>query len=258
MADVRLTAINPDDSSVVPVACNSKGELLLEEPLVVDGPQGPAGEDGPQGPQGEQGPPGNDGQDGDSFVPDPSTGSDGQVLTTNGSACSWQTPGPPLLAWRYLLSPTGTSYGVSPDILRRVFDGSPSTYVEFMSPGNNPPGALLSMPMHMVITKFELRAADNDTVIIVSINGKSEQVTAIKNAWTQFPRFMSEEVGANTQISISPASFYSRFYLSGFRINDIELLDTAAFNQMQLFSFEQLKLSHPDRLARLLSPSAQN
>lgn len=32
MADVRLTAINPEDSSVVPVACNDKGELKLEEP----------------------------------------------------------------------------------------------------------------------------------------------------------------------------------------------------------------------------------
>ena len=31
MSDVRLTATNPEDSSVVPVACNSKGELLLEE-----------------------------------------------------------------------------------------------------------------------------------------------------------------------------------------------------------------------------------
>lgn len=31
MADVRLTATNPEDSSVVPVACNEKGELKLEE-----------------------------------------------------------------------------------------------------------------------------------------------------------------------------------------------------------------------------------
>ena len=31
MADVRLTATNPADSSVVPVACNEKGELKLEE-----------------------------------------------------------------------------------------------------------------------------------------------------------------------------------------------------------------------------------
>ena len=34
--DVRLTATNPEDSSVVPVACNEKGELKLEEPLVVE------------------------------------------------------------------------------------------------------------------------------------------------------------------------------------------------------------------------------
>ena len=31
MSDVRLTATNPEDSSAVPVACNAKGELLLEE-----------------------------------------------------------------------------------------------------------------------------------------------------------------------------------------------------------------------------------
>jgi len=34
MTDVRLTATNPEDSSVVPVACNSKGELLVTEPTI--------------------------------------------------------------------------------------------------------------------------------------------------------------------------------------------------------------------------------
>ena len=34
MADVRLTATNPEDSSVVPVACNSKGELLVDKPNI--------------------------------------------------------------------------------------------------------------------------------------------------------------------------------------------------------------------------------
>lgn len=34
MTDVLLTATNPEDSSVVPVACNEKGELKLEEPQV--------------------------------------------------------------------------------------------------------------------------------------------------------------------------------------------------------------------------------
>ena len=35
MTDVRLTATNPEDSSVVPVACNAKGELKLEEPIAL-------------------------------------------------------------------------------------------------------------------------------------------------------------------------------------------------------------------------------
>ena len=38
MADVRLTATNPEDSSVVPVACDASGRLLLQEmPPAFDG-----------------------------------------------------------------------------------------------------------------------------------------------------------------------------------------------------------------------------
>ena len=33
MSDVRLTATNPEDSSVVLVACNAKGEIKLEAPI---------------------------------------------------------------------------------------------------------------------------------------------------------------------------------------------------------------------------------
>jgi len=52
MEDVRLTATNTADSSIVPVACNDRGELLLEEPI-----EGPVGPEGPQGPRGEDGDP---------------------------------------------------------------------------------------------------------------------------------------------------------------------------------------------------------
>ena len=108
MADVRLTATNPEDSSIVPVACNSKGELLLEEPIQgptgeqgppgqdgaqgppgQDGAQGPPGQDGAQGPpgqDGEQGPPGQDGIDGIPLPPDP----------YEGAILGWQDGG---LAW---------------------------------------------------------------------------------------------------------------------------------------------------------------
>ena len=59
MTDVRLTATNPADSSVVPVSCNAKGELLLEEPIYVEGPKGD---------KGEKGDPGEPGKDGDPFT----------------------------------------------------------------------------------------------------------------------------------------------------------------------------------------------
>ena len=70
MADVRLTAINPEDSSVVPVTCDASGRLLLEERGV-----------GPQGPPGPQGDPGQDGQDGDPF-----SGNFADNVTFGGSA----------------------------------------------------------------------------------------------------------------------------------------------------------------------------
>ena len=52
MTDVRLTAINPDDSQAYPVACNSKGELVVEPQV-----QGDKGDKGDKGDQGDPGPP---------------------------------------------------------------------------------------------------------------------------------------------------------------------------------------------------------
>ena len=81
MADVRLTATNPEDSSVVPVACDAAGRLLLEEPQVVEGPPGPQGEQGPPGQNGQDGLPGQNGQDGDPF-----SGNFADDVTFGGSA----------------------------------------------------------------------------------------------------------------------------------------------------------------------------
>ena len=75
MADVRLTATNPEDSSVVPVACDAAGRLLLEEPQVIEGPPGPPGEPGPPGQDGQNG------QDGDPF-----SGNFADDVTFGGSA----------------------------------------------------------------------------------------------------------------------------------------------------------------------------
>ena len=73
MADARLTALNPEDSSVVPVACDASGRLLLEEQG-----QGPPGPEGPPGPKGDDG---KDGKDGDPF-----SGNFADDVTFGGSA----------------------------------------------------------------------------------------------------------------------------------------------------------------------------
>lgn len=77
MADVRLTATNPDDSSVVPVACTAAG-LLRVEPQV----QGPPGMDGEKGDKGDKGDPGDPGQDG-SPGQDGAPGQDGDPFSGN-------------------------------------------------------------------------------------------------------------------------------------------------------------------------------
>lgn len=76
MADVLLTATGPD-SQVYPVACNEKGELLLEEPIVSEGPQGPPGPEGPAGENGANGSPGEPGPEGPAG-PKGEDGKDGQ------------------------------------------------------------------------------------------------------------------------------------------------------------------------------------
>ena len=51
MADARLVATNPEDSSLVPVACTPEGWLRTE-----GGTEGPPGPEGPEGPAGPPGP----------------------------------------------------------------------------------------------------------------------------------------------------------------------------------------------------------
>jgi hypothetical protein len=115
MIDVRLTATNPEDSTLVPVPCNTRGELLTVAPKIEkipndveiegdltvtglingsdgkgeQGPQGPKGEPGGEGPQGPQGDPGEG-------VPLP-YGPDGAYLQIVGGVPAWSEssgPGP--------------------------------------------------------------------------------------------------------------------------------------------------------------------
>ena len=91
MADVRLTATNPVDSSVVPVAANSKGELLVAEPtvseinndLTINGDLTVTGT--------INGSSGGGGEPGGEYLPEP-FGEDGTVLTIVNGAPAWAAP----------------------------------------------------------------------------------------------------------------------------------------------------------------------
>jgi len=98
MIDVRLTATNPEDSTLVPVPCNVRGELLTVAPVIesipndveIQGDLTVTGlinglSEGPPGPPGPEGPPGSI-----DLPPDPYEGSvlgwqDGQLAWIGGS-----------------------------------------------------------------------------------------------------------------------------------------------------------------------------
>lgn len=113
MIDVRLAATNPEDSTLVPVSCNARGELATVAPKIEEipndlkidgdltvtglingsdgvgepGPPGPPGEPGGQGPQGEKGDPGEG-------VPLP-YGEEGSSLIIRDGVPDWSSYPPP-------------------------------------------------------------------------------------------------------------------------------------------------------------------
>jgi hypothetical protein len=122
MIDVRLTATNPEDSTLVPVPCNTRGELLTVAPKIEKipndveiegdltvtglingsdgvGQQGPPGEDGKDGQDGKDGEPGGVGPQGPQGDPGEGVplpyGAEGSSLIIADGAPAWSEPAPP-------------------------------------------------------------------------------------------------------------------------------------------------------------------
>jgi hypothetical protein len=116
MIDVRLTATNPEDSTLVPVPCNTRGELLTVAPKIEKipndveiegdltvtglingsdgvGQQGPPGADGQDGQDGKDGEPGGVGPQGPQGDPGEGVplpyGPDGAYLRIVGGVPAW-------------------------------------------------------------------------------------------------------------------------------------------------------------------------
>ena len=233
MTDVRLTATNPEDSSVVPVACNEKGELLLEEPQVVEGPPGP------------QGPPGPDGPPGDSVVPDASTIPDGYYLRTQNHLPHWvASADSPAIIWSSFLEPTGGGRETGDKYL--VFDGSLDTTWQ-KQPQNPSEGFWFRMPFDLQIGLLEFHAGTGKSSPHgLSITYKGTMQT-ISNAaeWTPASRFSGITVPEGEGFWVSTGNYdgnYPYFWLAGIRINGLHLVDPSSTTQ-----FFDLQLEHQVR-----------
>lgn len=119
MTDARLVATNPVDSTLVPVSCNSRGELSTQAPTIelipndvevdgnltvtgtINGSSGGQGEKGDKGDPGEDGKPGGVGPPGEQGDPGEGVplpyGPDGTFLGIAGGQPAWLNtiPGPP-------------------------------------------------------------------------------------------------------------------------------------------------------------------
>ena len=116
MADARLVATNPEDSSLVAVACTPEGLLRTE-----GGAEGPPG---PKGDPGAQGDPGPKGDPGSSFVSDPAEQANGAMLVVNDGSLIYTQPYDG--SWlSTLTSPSGFS-PASP--ASNAFDGNFATF----------------------------------------------------------------------------------------------------------------------------------
>jgi len=239
MSDVRLTATNPEDSSVVPVACNAKGQLLLEDPLTVEGPEGPRGPEGPKGPAGKDGEDGADGKDGVSFVPDPSDQPDDLVLTTSGGVAVWAEPkaDSPMVWSRYLTSNVGFYNQDSPVF---AFDGQSWTYVRAKSKESDA-WLEFEFPMPIQLLSFEWRLDQpGNHGIEVSMGDIVQPFNdpIQTGKWLLVNRFAGTQVSAGTKIrwrklhndAISPVN------LSGLKVNGVELINPDYLEQRIAFA----------------------
>lgn len=246
MADVRLTATNPADSSVVPVACNEKGELLLEEPLISEGPPGPPGQDG------QDGAPGQDGQDGDSWVPDPATADEGAVLTVRDGAAVWEgEPSFPSTVWSNHL--TGWPAWLSMFGADKTFNGDLSSgsvckgYAGRRGEGSPLlsdmwPVVDFTCPFDINVVSFEVVNGYNTASYLnamVNYNGNeiTQNIPAMTNGspqWFVINRFAGMNLTAGTKIYFNnnhPDPNQAYIQINAIRINGIELIDSSFFTQ---------------------------
>lgn len=256
MADVRLTATNPVDSSVVPVAANSRGELLVESPTVdsinndvtingdltvtgtINGDTG-GGVELPPNPAPGQVLGWENGQL--AWVDQPGIPSDLQGLPTplgpDGTAVVmqngvpvWQyvTPQapPPMMFSDYVtLEGSGASWDYSQGAAR-MFDGDTSN-----AAGCSNTTSIWFRPRTAfgLIDSFRVwtRTLYNQRVIL---DGAQEYLT-VENGWQEISRFKGRTWGPNSELQFKGNGSAQNFNICALEFNGVVMVDQAVIRR---------------------------
>lgn len=210
MADARLVATNPDDSSLVPVACTSAG-LLKTEPKG-EGPQGPKGDPGPPGPEGVG-------------VPTITSGLNGAYLRVVGNQAAWLLDGTRWEAsWASDLISSDGENASGP--YNRAFDGRANTFAVPNAPGFGTT-LTLTFTTNFTIGLMEVSTGPSNSgteTYRYTIAGKTETFTAPSSAdvWAILHRAQNTQITVGDTFTIE-SSYWA--YLSRIRINGLLLYD---------------------------------
>ena len=213
MTDARLMATNPEDSSLVPVACNAQGRLLTTMPDIIEGPPGQDGQDGKDGEDGKDGAPGADGKDGQDGK-DGEPGKDGKDCVPEdqpvAQLLSFNHAFSENLPWPYL---NGSPYENPPLDLDPWFRGMSNTWTPARSPvvaGNNVPAPLepYGCGIYFVVNKTTLT-----NEIVPSLNFKLQNVgscifTVVFNVFNKYSG--AKDFDFNITASFSGGGVYNQ------------------------------------------------
>ena len=223
MADARLVATNPADSSLVPVACTPEGLLKTEGGS--EGPPGPKGDPGPEGPPGPKGDPATNG------LPDYSEANDGQILAIRDGVPVWDAQAGWVGVWSDQLTCPSSAFSTT-YVKTNAFDGDFNTYTETITAN---PICRLRIPFATTILMFRFwigkgAAFWNNTEWTVTLGDLTRSYTVYD--FTQaidVTHLVGTQVQAGDQIDINCTSAgkwtsFCQFELNGQELRDPELL----------------------------------
>ena len=220
MADARLVATNPEDSSLVAVACTPEGLLKTE-----------GGTEGPPGPKGDPGPQGDPGPKGDPGYPSIGVDDEGAVLTVVSGVAAWQggSPAFPEAIWSDGISLSGQNAAWFSGSAGTIFNGSLSDYVVVRPNGS---GINFTPPVDFpIITSLRLNnTAGNPYGYTITLNGRSEVgLTSGGDGWLTTNRWIGTNWSAGQNMNISVTANNADLSFAAIEVNGVLLVNSSTY-----------------------------